>query len=190
MSPAQQRHAVCRRPAACGQSLVEYGLILALVAVVSMSGLSMLGGSISDQLSSLAGAIGGAAGGASSGGGGGAGAGGASTVAVLASSPSGGGSSGSLQAGDGLAIENVAPVRPIVPAAPQAGHADSLADVATVLPVITPSTPPAAAAPQPAPTVANNNNANNWSINSTSGEGCMGGASCLTDSGVTADYGI
>lgn len=37
-----------------GQSLAEYGLILALVAVVAISGLTTLGGSISTQLAEIA----------------------------------------------------------------------------------------------------------------------------------------
>jgi Flp pilus assembly pilin Flp len=37
-----------------GQSLVEYGLILALVAVVSIAGVGVLGNSIFSQLSNLA----------------------------------------------------------------------------------------------------------------------------------------
>lgn len=37
-----------------GQSLAEYGLILALVAVVAISGLTTLGGSINTQLAEIA----------------------------------------------------------------------------------------------------------------------------------------
>lgn len=45
-----------------GQSLVEYGLILALVAVFCMAALQTLGGSISGMLENLAGTIGGVGG--------------------------------------------------------------------------------------------------------------------------------
>ena len=40
-----------------GQDLAEYGLVIALVAVVAIAALTLLGGSISTILSSLAGAI-------------------------------------------------------------------------------------------------------------------------------------
>lgn len=46
-----------------GQSLAEYGLILALVAVFCIVALQTLGTSISDMLNKLAGDIGGAGGG-------------------------------------------------------------------------------------------------------------------------------
>ncbi len=72
-----------KRPAGEGQSLVEYGLILSLVAVVSIAGLNMLGNSVSSQFTNIANAMSKAAGsptmaaaavpapGATSGGGGG-----------------------------------------------------------------------------------------------------------------------
>lgn len=40
-----------------GQGLAEYGLILALIAVVCIAALTLLGGNISAKLNSLAGAI-------------------------------------------------------------------------------------------------------------------------------------
>lgn len=53
-----------RKPACqAGQSLTEYGLVIALVGVVSIAGLNMLGNSISSQLSGLANALGSAGGG-------------------------------------------------------------------------------------------------------------------------------
>jgi pilus assembly protein Flp/PilA len=41
-----------------GQGLAEYGLILALIAVVCVAALTALGGSVSDQLTSLGDTIG------------------------------------------------------------------------------------------------------------------------------------
>jgi pilus assembly protein Flp/PilA len=46
-----------------GQSLAEYGLILALIAVFCIAALTTLGGSISQMLQKLAGDISGAGGG-------------------------------------------------------------------------------------------------------------------------------
>ena len=46
-----------------GQSLAEYGLVLALIAVVCITALTTLGGSIQAMLNKLAGDISGAAGG-------------------------------------------------------------------------------------------------------------------------------
>jgi len=40
-----------------GQDLAEYGLIIALIAVVAIAGLTALGGSVSTILSSIAAAI-------------------------------------------------------------------------------------------------------------------------------------
>ena len=40
-----------------GQDLAEYGLVIALIAVVAIAALTLLGGNISTILSSLAGAI-------------------------------------------------------------------------------------------------------------------------------------
>jgi pilus assembly protein Flp/PilA len=46
-----------------GQSLAEYGLILALIAVICIGGLTALGGQINGGLTTLSGTIGGALGG-------------------------------------------------------------------------------------------------------------------------------
>ena len=43
-----------------GQALVEYALILALIAVVSIAALTTLGGNVATQLGNIATAIGGA----------------------------------------------------------------------------------------------------------------------------------
>ena len=43
-----------------GQALVEYALILALIAVVSIAALTTLGGNVATQLGNIASAIGGA----------------------------------------------------------------------------------------------------------------------------------
>ena len=43
-----------------GQALVEYALILALIAVVSIAALTALGGNVATQLQNIANAIGGA----------------------------------------------------------------------------------------------------------------------------------
>jgi len=40
-----------------GQDLAEYGLVIALIAVVAIAALTLLGGNISTILASLAGAI-------------------------------------------------------------------------------------------------------------------------------------
>ncbi len=45
-----------------GQTLVEYALILALIAVVCIGALTLLGGNVRDILSEIAGAIGDAGG--------------------------------------------------------------------------------------------------------------------------------
>jgi pilus assembly protein Flp/PilA len=45
-----------------GQALVEYALILALIAVISIAALEALGGGVRDQLQAIADAIGGAGG--------------------------------------------------------------------------------------------------------------------------------
>jgi pilus assembly protein Flp/PilA len=50
-----------------GQSLAEYGLVLALIAVVCVGALGTLGGQISASLGTLAGNIGAAMGGGSGG---------------------------------------------------------------------------------------------------------------------------
>lgn len=42
-----------RKPASKGQSLAEYGLILALVAVFCIAALKLLGGSISNMMNGL-----------------------------------------------------------------------------------------------------------------------------------------
>ena len=52
-----------RKKAQKGQSLAEYGLILALIAVFCIAALTTLGGSISQMLQKLAGDIAGAGGG-------------------------------------------------------------------------------------------------------------------------------
>ena len=40
-----------------GQDLAEYGLVIALIAVVAIAALTLLGGNISDVLGQIAGAI-------------------------------------------------------------------------------------------------------------------------------------
>ena len=47
-----------RKKASKGQSLAEYGLILALVAVFCIAALQLLGSSITEMLNGLAGTIG------------------------------------------------------------------------------------------------------------------------------------
>lgn len=42
-----------------GQGLIEYGLIIALVAVVAVAALTTLGGGVSGTLSGIAGSLGG-----------------------------------------------------------------------------------------------------------------------------------
>lgn len=71
-----------KRHAKVGQSLAEYGLILSLVAVVSIAGLNMLGNSISSQFNNLANAMSNATGAPSG-------------LAVAAPPASGGGGGGS-----------------------------------------------------------------------------------------------
>jgi Flp pilus assembly pilin Flp len=52
-----------RVASACGQGIVEYGLILALTAVITTLVLGLLGGTLADVLTAIGGAIDSATGG-------------------------------------------------------------------------------------------------------------------------------